>query len=387
MPAYATKLEEEGIVIDHFLLVRDGHFKEKEIIQLLSTGPFPARNMPERISDLRAQCAANERGVQALIQLEDEMSLEVVVAYMQHIQDNAAEAMEEALSGILGEENRIEKSFADHLDDGSRISVSIKIERKNNMCSAKIDFSGTSKEIAGNLNAPGSVVKSAVLYVLRTLIHKNIPLNSGCFRHVEIIIPKGSLLNPSPTAAVAGGNVETSQRIVDVLLGALGTAAASQGTMNNLTFGAEDGTGLQYYETIAGGAGATKDHKGASAVQVHMTNTRITDPEVIEQRFPNLRIDRFKVRKNSGGKGKWTGGDGVERAVRFLSPMKISLMTERREYNPYGLNGGMPGKKGKNLLIDSKRNETILKGKEERIVGPGETVIIKSPGGGGYSKI
>lgn len=386
MPAFATTLEEEGVVIDNFLLVRDGYFRESEISALLSKKPYPARNIPERISDLRAQCAANARGIQALEQLVNEMSREVVEAYMQHIQDNAAEAMDEALNGILGDNNRIEKSFSDRLDDGSNISVSIKIERKNNICGAIIDFSETSKEITGNLNAPVSVVKSAVLYVLRTLINKNIPLNSGCFRHVELIIPKGSLLNPSKTAAVAGGNVETSQRIVDVLLGALGIAAASQGTMNNFTFGNEDGTGSQYYETIAGGAGAIRGHNGASAVQVHMTNTRITDPEVLEQRFPNLRIDRFATRKNSGGKGKWTGGDGVERAIRFLEPMKVSLLTERREYPPYGIEGGEHGKCGANILIKKNGKEISLNGKEELVVNKGETILIKTPGGGGFGK-
>ncbi|MBT6709345.1 MAG: hypothetical protein HOB21_04900 [Candidatus Marinimicrobia bacterium] len=386
MSSTATTLEEEGVVIDKFLLVRDGAFFQEEISTLLSSGLYPARNIPERVSDLRAQCAANAKGIQILEQLVDEMSLNVVTAYMQHIQDNATEAMEEALNIFLGNKKIYNKKFIDTLDGGQKICVEIIISRSDNRCRIKIDFSGTSSEIKENLNTPSSVVKSAVLYVLRTLIMKNIPLNSGCFRPVDIIIPKDSLLNPSSTAAVAGGNVETSQRIVDVLYGALELTAASQGTMNNFTFGLPDGSGKQYYETIAGGSGATNGHHGASAVQVHMTNTRITDPEVLEQRFPDIRIEKFAIRKNSGGDGKWIGGDGVERAIRFLKTMKVSLLTERRVFPPYGMKYGNPGKIGKNILIQEDGQEIKMDGTEEQTINPGEKIVIKTPGGGGYGK-
>ncbi len=386
MPPCATSLEEEGVVIDGFLLVRDGSFREQELVELLSSGLFPARNILERISDLRAQCAANAKGIQALEHLVDEMSLDVVTAFMQHIQDNAAEAMEAAFDQFLGSADTYIRKFTDRLDEGLEIWVEIEIKRTLSGCRAKIDFSGTSPQMESNLNAPVSVVKSAVLYVLRTLVMRNIPLNAGCFRPVNLIVPEGSLLSPSPSAAVAGGNVETSQRVVDVLYGALGIAAASQGTMNNFIFGAPDGSGKQYYETIAGGSGATEGHSGASAVQVHMTNTRITDPEVLEHRFPNIRVDRFAIRKGSGGKGKWTGGDGTEREIRFLETMAVSLLSERRKYPPYGMKGGQNGKQGKNILVDVNGKEKSLCGKAELIVKSGEKIIVKTPGGGGFGR-
>jgi 5-oxoprolinase (ATP-hydrolysing) len=238
--------------------------------------------------------------------------------------------------------------------------------------------------MSNNLNAPVAVTKAAVLYVFRLLINKDIPLNSGCLDQIEIIIPEGSLLNPSDEAAVVGGNVETSQRITDVLLGALGIAAASQGTMNNFVFGSEDGSGRQYYETIAGGSGATCESNGASAVQVHMTNTRSTDPEILEHRFKEIRLKKFEIRKGSGGKGEFRGGDGVIREIIFLESRKVSILSERRVIAPYGLRGGHEGLHGSNSIRKVSGEEVDLGGKVERIVNPGETIIIKTPGGGGF---
>ncbi|NOZ03521.1 MAG: 5-oxoprolinase, partial [FCB group bacterium] len=306
MPPFGKTLAEEGVVIDNFLLVSQNRFREREIRDLLLSGPYPARNIAERLSDLRAQVAANNKGLLELERLVENYTWPVVLAYMGHVQDNAAEALTEALGKFVKDKPVFKSVFRDFMDDGSVINVSLTIERGKNPPESHrmlIDFSETSPEKENNLNAPVAVTKAAVLYVLRTLIDQDIPLNSGCFRAVEIRIPAGSLLNPSPGAAVVGGNVETSQRIVDVLLGALGVSAASQGTMNNFLFGRPDDSGAQYYETVAGGAGATEGHRGASAVQVHMTNTRITDPEVLEYR-------RFGWRTLKSGKGPAVGDAG-----------------------------------------------------------------------------
>ncbi len=387
MPPFGKTLAEEGVVIDNFLLVSQNRFREREIRELLLNGPYPARNITERLSDLRAQVAANKKGLMELERLVENYTWPVVLAYMNYVRDNAAEALREALGRFVRHKPVFNVRFWDYMDDGSVINVSITIERGENPPESHrmlIDFAGTSPEKENNLNAPVAVTKAAVLYVLRTLINQDIPLNSGCFRAVEIHIPEGSLLNPSPGAAVVGGNVETSQRVVDVLLGALDVAAASQGTMNNFLFGRPDGGGAQYYETVAGGAGAVEGHCGASAVQVHMTNTRITDPEVLEYRFPEVRVEHFKIRPGTGGKGRWPGGDGVERAIRFSEPMQISILSERRKYPPFGLAGGKSGSMGENLLIDKTGNTINLGGKTERIVQAGETIIIRTPGGGGF---
>ena len=389
MPPFATSIDEEGVVIDNFLLVRSGKFRERELRQMLNSSPFPARNPDERISDLRAQIAAVNTGIRELNALVEKYTFETVLAYMGHIRENAAESLRAALGKFLTKTDRFESQFEDHLDDGSRIRVVITIEKGDDpphSHRATVDFSGTSPQMKGNLNAPIAVTKAAVLYVFRTLIDAEIPLNSGCLEPIDIHVPEGSLLLPDHMAAVVGGNVETSQRIVDVLLGALGVAAASQGTMNNFVFGRVDGTGKQYYETIAGGSGATKDHAGASAVQVHMTNTRATDPEVLEHRFPELRLEQFSLRRHSGGKGKNRGGDGTVREILFLEPRKVSILSERRVYPPYGVKEGHPGRRGRNLLV--RKNGTVkqLNSKAERIVQAGERVIIKTPGGGGYGK-
>lgn len=387
MPPFVQTLEEEGVVIDNFLLVRKGKFREKQLRKLLRSGPFPARNIEERISDLKAQVAAMRTGRREVQHLVNKYGLATVHVYMGYIRENAAEAVRLFLHRFLGKRKQFISTFEDFLDEGAKIAVTFQIEKGDHppaTCRAKVDFSGTSSQLSGNLNAPVAVTKAAVLYVFRTLIDEDIPLNSGCLDPVEIIIPRGSLLNPTPIAAVVGGNVETSQRVVDVLLGALGVAAASQGTMNNFLFGRIDNKGKQYYETIAGGSGAMEGHQGASAVQVHMTNTRGTDPEVLEQRFPELRLERFSIRRGSGGRGKFRGGDGTIREIKFLQERKVTILSERREVPPYGMAGGKAGAKGKNQLVKKDGQVVNLGGKVEKKVGPGETVIIKTPGGGGF---
>ena len=389
MAPFAVSLAEEGIVIDDFLLVRHGRFREARLRELLLSSSFPARNIEERISDLRAQIAAGNTGIGELGRLVAKYGLATVISYMTHIRDNAAEAMREALGSFLEDGDPFESRFEDFLDDGSRIVVRLRIQRGDDpphSHRALVDFTGTDPQVAGNLNAPLAVTKAAVIYVFRTLIDRDIPLNSGCLEPIEIRIPKGCLLYPAPDAAVVGGNVETSQRVVDVLLGALGVAAASQGTMNNFLFGRADGKGEQYYETIAGGSGATRNCDGASAVQVHMTNTRITDPEVLEHRFPEIRLERFAIRRGSGGKGRHRGGNGVIREVRFLEPRKVSILSERRRYAPYGVAGGRPGRKGRNILVRADGTRKSLGGKVERLIRAGERIIIETPGGGGFGE-
>jgi 5-oxoprolinase (ATP-hydrolysing) len=306
---------------------------------------------------------------------------------MKYIRENSAEAMSDALKDYIGDDNDKEKVFEDFLDDGSKISVKINVVKKEGNIRpfyAIVDFSGTDSQMDNNLNAPIAVTKAAVLYVFRLLINKDIPLNSGCLDQIEIIIPKGSLLNPNDDAAVVGGNVETSQRVTDVLLGALGIAAASQGTMNNFVFGSEDNSGKQYYETIAGGSGAIDGFPGASAVQVHMTNTRSTDPEILEHRFREVRLEKFEIRRNSGGSGQYKGGDGVIREISFLEPRKVSIVSERRKIPPYGASGGESASCGENILRQVSGEEINLGGKVERVIESGETVIIRTPGGGGF---
>jgi 5-oxoprolinase (ATP-hydrolysing) len=306
---------------------------------------------------------------------------------MRHIRKNSAEAMSDALEKYLDGKEAKENSFEDFLDDGSRISVKINIMKDQTQdppfC-AIVDFSGTSSQTQNNLNAPIAVTKAAVLYVFRLLINKTIPLNSGCLDQIKIIIPGGSILNPTDEAAVVGGNVETSQRITDVLLGALGIAGASQGTMNNFVFGSDDGSGKQYYETIAGGSGATSQNTGASAIQVHMTNTRSTDPEILEHRFEEIRLEKFAIRQGSGGEGLFRGGDGVIREIKFLEPRRVSILSERRIFPPYGMSGGEEGSCGSNHLRKNSGEEIDLGGKFEKVVNSGETIVIKTPGGGGF---
>ncbi len=373
MPAFSKHITEEGVLFFNRRLVHRGVFQEDDIIALLSSGPYPARNIPERLSDLRAAVAANTAGVQLLTKLVRRYGLNVVRAYMGHVRDNAELSMRNVLRRITPGTYR----FVDTLDDGTPISVRITIDGDR----AHVDFTGSGVQLDGNLNAPFAVVKAAILYVLRTMITKTIPLNAGCLKPLTITIPAGSLLNPMPPAAVAGGNVETSMRIVDVLYGALNLVAAGQGTMNNLTFGTAD---FAYYETICGGAGAGPGFDGAHAVHTHMTNTRITDPEVLEQRYPVV-LRRFAVRHGSGGAGVWRGGNGVIREFEFLQPVQVSILSERRRRGPYGLGGGQNGKSGCNILRRHTKEE-LLPGKTTFQVDAGDVLCIQTPGGGGWGK-
>ncbi len=373
MPPFSKSLDEEGVVLRNVLLVRNGVFREVEIVSLLISGPYPARNIDERLSDLRAQTAANNQGARLLRELCEKYSLAVVHAYMGHVRANAAVCMRAAIAALPDGEHH----FTDTLDSSARIACTITIDGDR----AVVDFAGTDPQLASNLNAPPAVTIAAVLYVFRTLIAKPIPLNGGCLEPIEIRIPEGSLLNPRYPAAVVGGNVETSQRVCDVLYGALGVLAAGQGTMNNFLFGNDR---FGYYETICGGAGAGNGFHGASAVHVHMTNTRITDPEVLERRYPVV-LREFSIRRGSGGAGKWHGGDGVRRSIEFLEPMQVSLLTERRSTQPFGLHGGMPGAPGRNLL---KRDGTTseLPGHSTLHLKAGDIITVETPGGGGYGR-
>jgi 5-oxoprolinase (ATP-hydrolysing) len=369
MPPFSRSLEEEGVVLRPARIVRNGRLDEEGVLRVLAEGPHPSRRPRDNLADLEAQIAANRAGAALLGELVERYGLETTLAYMKHVQDNAA-------AKVAGEIAKIpegEHSFEDALDSDTRIRVTLRV-RGDRM---EVDFAGTGSEEEGNLNAPRAVTVAATLYVLRTLVGEPIPLNSGCLRPVTIRIPEGSLLAPSPARAVAGGNVETSQRIVDVLLGAIGRAAASQGTMNNLTFGTDE---LAYYETIGGGAGAGEGFHGASGVHTHMTNTRITDPEILEARFP-VRLREFSIRAGSGGRGRWRGGAGLVREIEFLSPMRVSILSERRARAPFGLAGGEPGSSGRNLL-----NGKDVGGKASFDVVPGDRFRVETPGGGGFGR-
>ncbi|MFC1707953.1 hydantoinase B/oxoprolinase family protein [Planctomycetota bacterium] len=370
MPPFSRSLEEEGVSFHGLRVVSSGVFAEEEVRRTLASGPYPARDLRERLSDLRASVAANQTGVRLLSELVDRYGLTVVHAYMGHVRQNA----EEATRAVISELPDGRHTFFDHLDEGARIAVAIEIDGDR----AVVDFQGTSPQVAGNLNAPRAVVTAAVLYAFRTLVSRAIPLNSGCLAPIEIRVPQGSLLDPQAPAAVCGGNVETSMRIADVIFGALCKVAASQGTMNNLTFGNDR---FSYYETICGGAGAGPGFTGASAVHTHMTNTRITDPEVLELRYP-VRVRAFSIRRGSGGAGDWRGGDGVRRELELLEPMRLSILSERRSVSPFGLFGGGPGRRGRNALVRGGRTYE-LPGKVELDIEPGDVIVIETPGGGG----
>jgi 5-oxoprolinase (ATP-hydrolysing) len=374
MPPFSRSLAEEGVVFSDFLLADGGRLCEAELREALGAGPHPARAIDDNVADLIAQLAANEAGIAGLRGLAAEFGADVVAAYMQHIQVNAADAVRALLRDRLPGGGR---EFVDHLDGGARIACAI----EPTDAGAIIDFAGTSPAGPDNLNAPRAVAVAAVLYVLRALLERPIPLNAGCLAPIDLRIPRGSLLDPPPGSAVAGGNVETSQRVVDVLLGAFGAAAASQGTMNNLTFGNAD---CRHYETIAGGAGATPTAPGASGVHTHMTNTRITDPEILERRFP-VRLHRFALRPDSGGSGRHPGGAGVIREIEFLAPMTVSLVSQRRAVPPFGLAGGEPGERGTATHTRAADGRvTHLPGACGLDAAPGDRLTIHTPGGGGY---
>ncbi|ABS64016.1 5-oxoprolinase (ATP-hydrolyzing) [Parvibaculum lavamentivorans DS-1] len=374
MPAHSRTVEEEGVLIDNFRIVTGGIFHETEMRSLLAGGKYPARNPDQNIADLRAQIAACEKGSRELRRMVAEFGLPVVEAYMGHVQDNAEENVRRVIDRLK------DAHFEQRMDDGSVICVRVTVDKEQR--SARIDFSGTSGELASNLNAPSAVARAAVLYVFRCMVDEDIPLNEGCLKPIEIVIPEGSMLSPRYPAAVVGGNVETSQAVTDALFGAFGAMASAQGTMNNLTFGNDR---HQYYETIAGGAGAGPDFDGADAVQTHMTNSRLTDPEILEWRFPVL-LEDFSIRKGSGGGGKHKGGDGVIRTIRFREPMSLSILSTHRIVAPFGLAGGKDAAPGENELRRSDGRTELLDGSAQAELAAGDAVIVKTPGGGGYGK-
>ncbi|ADE13612.1 5-oxoprolinase (ATP-hydrolyzing) [Nitrosococcus halophilus Nc 4] len=376
MPPYSQTIDQEGIVIDNVKLLEGGRFLEQEVVALLSSGPYPARNIPQNLADLKAQVAACEKGVQELRRMVDHFGLEVVQAYMKHVQDNAETSVRRVLETLK------DGSFTYPMDDGSKIKVSIRIEEPSPQegIQALIDFSGTSPQHLGNFNAPAAVTMAAVIYVFRCLVKADIPLNGGIFKPLKIVIPEHCLLNPCYPAAVAAGNVETSQYIVDALLGAMGVVAASQGTCNNFTFGNEQ---YQYYETICGGAGAGPNFKGADAVHTHITNTRLTDPEILEWRFPVL-LESFEIRKESAGNGRYPGGNGTVRRFRFLEPMTAAIISSHRKIPPFGMAGGEPGQVGRNWIERVDGSVVELSSCGQAQMGIGDIFIIETPGGGGF---
>ncbi len=374
MPPFSKNVEEEGVLLDNVKLVEGGRMLEAEMRTLLGAAKYPARNPDQNIADLRAQVAANQKGVEELKRMVGHFGLDVVRAYMGHVQDNAEECVRRVI-GVLHDGD-----FAYEMDNGAVIRVKITIGGDRR--SATIDFTGTSAQLASNFNAPAAVVYAAVLYVFRTLVDDDIPLNAGCLKPLEVIIPEGSMLNPRPPAATVAGNVETSQCITDALYGALGVMAASYGTMNNFTFGNDR---YQYYETISGGTGAGDGFNGTDTVQAHMTNSRLTDPEVLEWRYP-VRIDGHTIRAGSGGAGKWHGGNGATRRVRFLEPMTAAILAGHRRIPPYGMAGGQPGDVGRNWVERADGSRTELSYADETQMGVGDVFVIESPGGGGYGK-
>jgi len=372
MPPDSRGIEDEGVLIDNLLLADEGRFCEQDMRGVLASGTWPARQPDRNISDLRAQLAACARGAELLRSASREHGQEVLAAYMGHMLDNAEESVRRLIGGLE------DGAFAYEMDNGAQVQVAIRVNRRNR--SAVFDFTGTSAQLADNFNAPRSITRAAALYVLRTLIDEPIPMNDGCLRPVELIVPEGSMLNPRPPAAVVAGNVETSQVVTDALFAATGRLAPSQGTMNNFTFGNAE---HQYYETIAGGSGAGPDHDGTSAVQTHMTNSRLTDPEVLETRLP-VRIERFSIRRGSGGKGQHRGGDGVERRVTFLDPMQASILANRRKIPPRGIAGGGDALPGENWVERSDGSIERLGATGSADMREGDTFVILTPGGGGF---
>jgi 5-oxoprolinase (ATP-hydrolysing) len=374
MPPNSRTVEEEGVLIDDFLLVDAGHFREAETIALLQSAKYPARNPAQNIADLKAQIAASAKGVAELHRMVRHFGRDVVEAYMRHVQDNAEEAVRRVIDQLSS------GSFTYEMDDGAKICVNVTIDRAKR--DALINFAGTSAQLPTNFNAPSAICYAAVLYVFRTLVDDDIPLNGGCLKPLKIVIPEASMLAPRYPAAVVAGNVETSQAITDALYGALGVLASAQGTMNNFTFGNER---HQYYETICGGSGAGAGFDGTAAVQTHMTNTRLTDPEVLEWRFPVL-LESFAIRRGSGGAGQWRGGDGVVRRVRFLEPMIAGILSSHRRVVPYGLSGGEAGALGYNWVERANGAREALGGTATVAMQPGDVFGIETPGGGGFGK-
>jgi len=372
MPAFSTRVEEEGVLIDNWLLVRGGVLREAQTLDLLRSAPWPSRNPEVNLADLRAQIAANEKGVQELRRMTGHFGLDVVRAYMGHVQDNAEEAVRRVITALSDGE------YAYALDNEAVIQVAVRVDRAAR--TAEVDFTGTSAQLPGNFNAPSSVAMAAVLYVFRTLVADDIPLNSGCLKPVRVIIPPGCMLAPEYPAAVAAGNVETSQAITGALYAALGVMAEGSGTMNNVTIGNER---YQYYETVASGSGAGPGFAGTDVVQTHMTNSRLTDPEVLEWRYP-VRLERYAIRHGSGGAGRWPGGDGGRRELRFLEPMTVTTLSSHRRVPPYGMAGGEPGALGRHWVEHPDGSITPMRGCDSVTVAAGDLFVIETPGGGGY---
>ncbi len=373
-PHDSRTVEEEGILFDNFKIVDRGIFLEGELVELLASGPYPARRPDNNIADLKAQIAAGQRGIDEIRRMIDQFGLDVVHAYMRHVQDNAEEQVRRVIDVLS------EGAFTYPLDEGGVIAVRIAIDREKR--EATVDFTGTSAERPNNFNAPPAVCRSAVLYVFRTLVDDTIPLNEGCLKPIRIIIPKGSMLAPEYPAAVVAGNTETSQVVTDALFGALAVMAASQGTMNNVIFGNDR---YQYYETVCGGSGAGPGFDGTAAVHTHMTNTRLTDPEVLEWRYPVL-LESFSIRQASGGAGAFRGGDGSDRRIRFLEEMELVILSNRRIVPPYGMAGGAHGEPGRNWVARADGTVTELAGQDGTRVFPGDVFVLQTPSGGGYGE-
>ncbi len=374
MPPDSRSIDEEGVLIDDFQLVAEGRFLGEELDALLASGPYPARNPRQNVADLQAQIAACSKGRGELMRMIEHFGLDTVLAYTGHVQDNAEESVRRVLDVLRP------GAFTYPLDNGSEIHVRVDIDRAAR--SAVVDFTGTSAQLADNFNAPSAVCRAAVLYVFRTLVDQPIPMNEGCLKPIDIIIPEGCMLNPRYPAAVVAGNVETSQCITDALYGALGVLAAAQGTMNNFTFGNDR---YQYYETICGGSGAGPDFDGTSAVHTHMTNSRLTDPEVLEWRYPVV-LESHRINRGSGGAGRHRGGDGTIRRIRFLEPMSAALLSNHRKVAPFGLEGGRPGALGRQWVERADGRIEALSGCARTEVGPGDVFVIQTPAGGGFGK-
>jgi 5-oxoprolinase (ATP-hydrolysing) len=372
MSPLATTIEEEGVYIDNFKMVDHGRLREAELNELLTGARYPVRNLVQNVNDLKAQVAANEKGVAELRRIVAHFGLDVVRAYMGHVQDNAAESVRRVIDAMR------DSSFEYEMDQGCFIRVKIAVDRERR--EATVDFTGTSPQRADNFNAPEPVTRAAVLYVFRVMVESNIPMNAGCLRPINLVIPKDSMLSPQYPAAVVAGNVEVSQAVTNCLFGALGALSAAQGTMNNLTFGNDV---HQYYETICSGAPAGPGFDGADAVHTHMTNSRLTDPEVLELRYPVV-LEDFHIRRGSGGRGRWKAGDGTSRTIRFLERMDCAILSGHRRVAPFGLAGGKPGEVGKNRVRRRDGSMDRLGGCDQTVLESGEAVVIETPTGGGY---
>ena len=374
MSPLATHIEEEGVYIDNFKLIDRGRFREEALAGLLTGARYPVRNLAQNVNDLKAQVAANEKGVAELKKMIAHFGEDVVDAYMDHVQDNAAESVRRVLDRLQDGE------FSYEMDQGCRIVVKVSVDREKR--EATVDFTGTSPQRADNFNAPAPVTRAAVLYVFRVLVEADIPMNAGCLRPIRIIIPKGTMLTPEYPAAVVAGNVEVSQAVTNCLFGAVGAMAAAQGTMNNLTFGNDQ---YQYYETICSGAPAGPGFSGADAVHTHMTNSRLTDPEILETRFPVV-LEDFHIRENSGGRGKWSSGNGTQRTIRTRERLEFAILSGHRRVAPFGLDGGGAGEVGRNLVRRNDGSVETLPGSAHTVLDAGEAFTVVTPTGGGFGR-